>query len=242
MERSPDLEGTGPTRALPGSRWDVYLRSVTHDLRNSLGPIRTAVFLLKAKGARDPEVETLRLVIERQTAILAGLVDGMLQGAQAAQSLLSQAPEPGEAAQLQAVPEPGAPGPMAAAPRPLRVLLIDDDDHDRLLHQMLLERHGCEVSQAASGEAGLAQAQAQRLDLALVDFEMPGMDGPEVAARLRAAGSPLFLVALTGHSHQEAIARAMAAGFDAFLVKGSDPEGLVRLLQEQRRRVSRPGQ
>jgi CheY-like chemotaxis protein len=238
MDRSPDLDGTDQAPARPIRPWDAYLGGVAHDLRNPLGPIRTAVFLLKAKGALDPQVETLRLIIERQTELLARLVDGMVEGAQAAQNAWSSPLEPGVDARLQAVPEPWAPAPATPAPRPLRVLLIDDDDPDRLLHEMLLNQLGCEVSQAASGQAGLALALAQRPDLALIDFEMPGMDGPEVAARLRAAGAPPFLVALTGHSHEEAIARAMAAGFDAFLVKGSDPEALVRLLEERRRALA----
>ena len=113
---------------------------------------------------------------------------------------------------------------------------MDDDENDLLLNEILLSEAGFEVLKAASGEAGLAMALEQRPGAALVDFEMPGMGGLAVAARLRAElGDALFLVALTGHSHPEAVALAKAGGFDAFQVKGDDPAALVRCLKERRR-------
>jgi CheY-like chemotaxis protein len=229
MESDHDLE---MTVCDPARCWGGYLHAAAHELRNPLGPIRTAVFLLKGKGALDPDLEKLRLIIERQTEVLAGLVDRLAEKAEA-----GPGPLPGRADPEDAAARPGAPvEQQAPTPRPLRVLLVDDDANDRLVHEILLQRQGWTVAQAATGEAGLALALAQRPEVALVDFEMPGMDGPTFATRLRAqAGASPFLVALTGHRHGEAVARAMAAGFDAFLVKGSDPEGLISLLEERRR-------
>jgi CheY-like chemotaxis protein len=147
------------------------------------------------------------------------------------------------------VPEPVAPVPglppggassgasPGAAPDPgLRVLVIDDDPCDRLICGSHLEYLGHRVTLAPDGASGVVQALGERPDLVLVDFEMPGMDGPEVARRIRAALGPgVALVAHTGHSHETALATAKAAGFDAFLVKSADPEGLARTLRELRR-------
>ena len=198
---------------------EPFLEILAHEMRNRLAPIRTAVFLLKTKAAQDPELEKLRTIIDRQAMALGRLVDCL-------QDPLRMDPALSARAGLSVSP--------GNSPRPKRVLIIDDDQNDLLLHEILLEKLGYAVTLAATGEAGLAQAVAEPPEIALVDYNLPGMDGPEVATRIRAAlGSAVFLVALSGHSHDEAMAQARAAGFDAFLVKGADPSRLVELLRER---------
>jgi CheY-like chemotaxis protein len=83
-------------------------------------------------------------------------------------------------------------------------------------------------------------------DVALIDIGLPGLDGNEVAQRIRAAldGDVMVLVAMTGYGQPEDRRRALQAGFDAYLVKPVDPDELARTLQELVRSSSskpRPG-
>jgi CheY-like chemotaxis protein len=64
----------------------------------------------------------------------------------------------------------------------------------------------------------------------LIDIGLPGMDGFEVARRLRALGQPVVLVALTGYGQPEDRRRTQEAGFDVHLVKPVDPSDLTNAL------------
>jgi CheY-like chemotaxis protein len=113
-----------------------------------------------------------------------------------------------------------APESTRACPRPLRVVLIEDCDDVRDATRALLERSGHQVATAHDGPSGLALILGTRPDVALVDMGLPGIDGFEVAIRVRAAlGQSLRLIALTGFGQPHDRARAQAAGFDAHLTK-----------------------
>jgi CheY-like chemotaxis protein len=90
------------------------------------------------------------------------------------------------------------------------VLLVDDDDAVREVSACLLQELGCTVHQAASGQAALAAVEgwtAQTLpDLILLDFAMPGMNGVEVAAAIRARYPALPIVFVTGYADLSALA------------------------------------
>jgi len=118
------------------------------------------------------------------------------------------------------------------SPAPGRCILIIEDNADaRDALRILLELDGHQIEVAGEGAEGLEIAQAKDPDIALVDIGLPGMDGYEIARRLRASGSrrPL-LVALTGYGQPEDRKRAQEAGFDALLVKPVDPNTLSSLL------------
>src|SRR5688572_32722649 len=111
------------------------------------------------------------------------------------------------------------------------VLLIEDNDDAREAVAALLELEGCVVETAAEGVSGIELVRTNRPDVALVDIGLPGIDGYEVARRIRALGPPQpFLVALTGYGRPEDRQRATEAGFDAHLVKPVDPTDLAALL------------
>ncbi len=119
------------------------------------------------------------------------------------------------------------------------VLLIEDNVDARDALRVLLELDGYDVEAAGDGPQGLEIARAKTPAAALIDIGLPGMDGYEVARRLRAlAGPRSFLVALTGYSDLEDRRRAEEAGFDAHVVKPVDPDELSRLLA----RLGAPGQ
>jgi len=135
-------------------------------------------------------------------------------------------------------PAPPAPAPAESSRgngdgRQRHVLIIDDDLNVRMTSEMLLKAMNYQVTVAATGEKGIEKAKALRPEIAIIDLGMPGLDGLEVAARIRAElGSAIFLVALTGYSRESDFANTRAAGFDRHLVKSGDPRELLHLLEE----------
>jgi CheY-like chemotaxis protein len=117
---------------------------------------------------------------------------------------------------------------------PLRVLVVEDKiDAAKTLGQ-LLKLSGHEVSLAHDGPAALAAAAATRPELVLLDLGLPGMDGYEVAARLRASGHTAVLVAITGYGREDDLRRSHDAGFAHHLVKPLDFAELQRIALEVR--------
>ncbi|HET6584651.1 MAG TPA: response regulator [Nannocystaceae bacterium] len=115
---------------------------------------------------------------------------------------------------------------------PLRILVVEDNDDSRDMLQMLLEGQGHSVDVAGDGLTGLERLLASVHDVALVDVGLPGIDGYDLARRLRERrpGSSPRLVALTGYGQAEDRARALAAGFDEHLVKPVTVVDLQRVL------------
>ncbi len=105
----------------------------------------------------------------------------------------------------------------------LRILLVDDDPSILELNEILLQRDGHEVTLAGSGPEALRALAKRRFDLVFLDEEMPGMNGVEVAKRIRASEAPggkrQIIFALTGNATKEDFARLLAAGFDACFAK-----------------------
>jgi signal transduction histidine kinase/ActR/RegA family two-component response regulator len=130
---------------------------------------------------------------------------------------------------------PQAPSARAAA---RRILLIEDNADARESLRMVLESAGHELFEAADGELGVERALALRPQLALVDIGLPGIDGFEVAARIRAADPSMLLVALTGYGRDDDIAASRAAGFDAHVVKPVSVVELSALIEELSRSAS----
>jgi CheY-like chemotaxis protein len=115
---------------------------------------------------------------------------------------------------------------------PFRVLVVDDnrDAADTLAE--LLRLCGATVRVCYSGEEALDATDGHDFDAGVLDIHMPGIDGCELASRLRTAAEPhrVLLVALTGVSDDVARRRTAEAGFDLHLTKSSAPEVLVAAL------------
>lgn len=118
----------------------------------------------------------------------------------------------------------------------LHVLVVDDnvDAADSLA--TLLEMQGHRTRTANDGPHALDHCRASRPDVVLLDIGLPGMDGYEVARRLKnmPSFSTVKLVAITGYGQPEDVAHAKAAGFDHHLVKPVDLDGLLGLFHELR--------
>jgi CheY-like chemotaxis protein len=111
------------------------------------------------------------------------------------------------------------------------ILIIEDNSDARDALRVLLELDGHAVEAAGEGQEALELARTKDPDIALVDIGLPGIDGYEVARRVRArdARRPV-LIALTGYGQPEDRRRATEAGFDEMLVKPVDPTTLTELL------------
>jgi CheY-like chemotaxis protein len=123
------------------------------------------------------------------------------------------------------------------ARRGVRVLVIEDNADAAESLSLLLEQLGCESVVARDGTTGIAAALADPPDVVFCDIGLPGLDGYEVARRLRAEdwGRWVTLVAVTGYGREEDRRRAELAGFDMHFVKPADPAAIARLFKDLRR-------
>jgi CheY-like chemotaxis protein len=113
------------------------------------------------------------------------------------------------------------------------VLVVDDNLDAAESLGVLLRFLGADVEVVNDGQSALDVLSTFRPELVLLDIGMPGMDGYEVAARIRALPEQrnVTLVALTGWGQSEDRERSHAAGFDRHLVKPIEIETLEALLQ-----------
>ena len=104
------------------------------------------------------------------------------------------------------------------------VLIVEDNPRNLKLVRDILAHAGYGTLEAATAEDGLALARAEQPELVLMDVQLPGMDGVEALARLRAdpATSGIAVVALTAFAMKADRDRFAAAGFDGYLEKPID--------------------
>ena len=117
---------------------------------------------------------------------------------------------------------------------PSRNILIIDDNTDILESMSLvLELYGHTVDTAENGIEGAEKALEGTFDLALIDIGLPGLNGYEVATKIRAQGrsTHMVLIALTGYGQENDKRRAIDAGFNMHLTKPVDPEALEVILR-----------
>jgi signal transduction histidine kinase/ActR/RegA family two-component response regulator len=137
---------------------------------------------------------------------------------------------------------PGAGGAQAVQRdegAPLHVLLVDDNVDAAQTLAMLLESAGHVVTTSHDPRDALLRASHDSFDACLLDIGLPGMDGFELARRLRAmeTGRPALMLAITGYGQQFDRDSALTAGFDQYFVKPADPEELFALLAKARMRA-----
>jgi PAS domain S-box-containing protein len=123
----------------------------------------------------------------------------------------------------------------------LRVLIVDDNRDAAESLGVVLEMLGADVRLAFSGAEGLETLETYNADAVLLDIGMPGMDGYEVARRIRQQRdlADITLIALTGWGQIEDQSRSKSAGFDHHLVKPPDLNKLEKLLAGINRRKER---
>jgi CheY-like chemotaxis protein len=137
-----------------------------------------------------------------------------------------------------AVPPESAVGELkvdSTLPQSRKLLIIDDNIDAASSLAMLLRLKGHETRVAHDGPTAVAAAASYQPEVILLDIGMPGMDGYEVARRVRAGpnGESVLLIALTGWGQEEDRRRTAEAGFDHHIVKPPDADALAALLSSQ---------
>jgi two-component system chemotaxis response regulator CheY len=114
----------------------------------------------------------------------------------------------------------------------MRALIVDDSRFVRGYLRGLLEEKGIECAEAADGQEGMDQlSSGDSFDLALVDWNMPVMNGLEMLKQLRAEGfGEVKVMMVTTEAENDFILRALDAGADEYLMKPFDDEALTEKL------------
>jgi two-component system, OmpR family, response regulator len=124
---------------------------------------------------------------------------------------------------------------MSATPRPVRILLVDEEETFTHVVRLALELEGWEVSAVHSAAAAIADRS--RPDVVLLDMMLPDGLGTEVVAAMRNVGSRAVVVFVTGRAEHDQRAAAYAAGADGYLTKPFALEEVVDHLQVIVRRL-----
>lgn len=186
-------------------------------------PPAVRALLLLAPEARE------RIAPARTAGYAGYLVKPLRRASLAAQVLGARPREAGPRGRAAAPPHHDERA-LAMSFRGLRVLLTEDNPVNALLARALLQREGCHVDRAASGEEALAACDRGGYDVVLMDVRMPGLDGLAATRALRARGDRTPVVALTANAFAEDRTACLAAGMDDFLVKPLDARALQAAL------------
>jgi len=167
-------------------------------------------------------------VVRRLVAMHGGTVDAHSRGRDQGSEFVVTLPSAARAADAM----PGAGDVGARASSPTGILVIEDNVDACDAMAELLRLHGHDVTVALDGLDGMERFDAVLPRVVLCDIGLPGIDGYEVARRVRARGHEPrpILVAVTGYGGTQASEDAIAAGFDRHVVKPVDPDALMRLI------------
>jgi len=109
------------------------------------------------------------------------------------------------------------------------VLIVEDNEDNRIVYSTILRHHGFRVSEALDGEEGIAKARRELPDLILMDISIPVIDGWEVTRQLKGESSTRHIpvIALTAHAMPGDRERALDVGCDGYLAKPCEPRAVL---------------
>jgi DNA-binding response OmpR family regulator len=125
---------------------------------------------------------------------------------------------------------------MDTAARPVRVLVVEDDEEIAQVLQRSLRMEGYEVKLAGDGVRGLEEAHAFLPDLIVLDLGLPRLDGVDVARRLRDDGDEVPILMLTARDALESRVEGLDVGADDYLVKPFERQELLARMRALLRR------
>lgn len=110
-----------------------------------------------------------------------------------------------------------------------KVLIVEDNEDNRIVYSTMLRHFGFDVDEAENGAEGILKARTNHPDLILMDIAIPLVDGWEAVQRLKKdpATSHIPIVALTAHAMPADRERAVQVGCDGYLAKPCEPRAVV---------------
>ncbi len=115
-----------------------------------------------------------------------------------------------------------------------RILVIEDQEDNRIILRDLLTSVGYEVIEALNGEEGVGMAESERPDLILMDIQLPVLDGYQAMRQIK--GNPALaaipIIAVTSYALSGDEAKAKAAGCDGYVTKPFSPRELLGTVRE----------
>jgi signal transduction histidine kinase/CheY-like chemotaxis protein len=187
-----------------------------------------------SQGGLGLGLTLVRSLVEMHGGNVQAVSDGLSRGSEFIVRL--PLPELAEPPAKIAIPPPDAPAGPEQRPRApaRRVLVVDDNMLSAQSLAMVLKLDGHDVEVSHDGEQALDAVRRFRPEVVLMDIGLPGMDGYEVARKLRKdtdlGAGIVLLAAVTGYAEDDARRRSREAGFDHHLVKPVDPDGVLALL------------
>ena len=188
----------------------------------------------RSQGGLGIGLTLVRRLVEMQGGSVAAHSAGPEQGSEFVVRLPTAEPAREPAASHDAVRRETSDA-HAARPIPLTVLVVDDNVDVAESTAILLRVAGCRVHVAADGKTALAVLDSLQPDAVLLDIGLPGMDGYQVAARMRERPDfeRTLIVAVSGYGQDEHQARSRLAGVDHHLVKPIDPAAVMAILSRR---------
>ncbi len=197
------------------------LSTLAHELRNPLASIMSSVELMQTLGQHDKEIPHLIEVVDQKVTTMATALDKFLEVSEASQ----------DSAPVQRSPQTG-----------LRVLVVDDNTTAADSLGRLLALRGYDVQIAYGGTEGFEKALSFLPQAAILDIEMPDIDGYELAEMLRKEKFFCTTIALTGYGQEQDKQKASKAGFDFHLTKPSRLNDVETILQKVASVIERDSQ
>jgi len=114
----------------------------------------------------------------------------------------------------------------------IRVLIVDDEERFRETTAAILERRGFEVKAAGSGVEAIEEIKNDKIDVVVLDLEMPGMDGNEVLCEIKRIKPHMAVLMLTGHGTPETAMQGLRDGLFDYLTKPCDVDFLAQKIRE----------
>jgi len=177
--------------------------------------------LARTRGGLGLGLAAVKKLVELHNGTVRAVSDGLGKGSE----FVATIPLAGEVVAVQARP--------VRQGESRRVLIIEDSEDTAETLKELLELEGHEVNVEGDGLRGVEAALRLRPEVVLCDIGLPGIDGYEVARRLRSTGAmPVLLIAVTGYSSPDDVWRAQEAGFQHHIPKPADLEHLARVVAE----------
>ncbi len=173
-------------------------------------------------------------VVRSLTQMHGGSVQATSEGPDQGSEFVVRLPATPASSQPESKPATAAGATVGDAPPPVRVLVVDDNVDSARATAKILARHGYDVQVAYDGPSAVENALVHQPAFVFLDIGLPGMNGYEVATRLRQDPGlkDAMLVAVSGYGEEGDRRRSREAGFDQHLVKPVDPIVLLALLKK----------